>query len=134
VLEADAKAMTNGEAAVIVTYGMGVYWAKAAAKEFPGRVTIIDLRTLAPLDEETVMEHRAFARPLPGGDRGTAHQQLRAGARLTHWGPVLRTTGCAVRTLGSVDMPAIPLNSTLEAAMIPSAEKVAKALGDLLEY
>jgi 2-oxoisovalerate dehydrogenase E1 component len=39
-----------------------------------------------------------------------------------------------VRTLGSVDMPAIPLNSTLEAAMIPSAEKVSAALKDLLAY
>jgi 2-oxoisovalerate dehydrogenase E1 component len=39
-----------------------------------------------------------------------------------------------VRTIGSVDMPAIPLNSTLEAAMIPSAEKVARVLGELLAY
>ena len=39
-----------------------------------------------------------------------------------------------VRTIGSVDMPAIPLNSTLEAAMIPSAEKVGAALKDLLAY
>jgi 2-oxoisovalerate dehydrogenase E1 component len=31
---------------------MGVYWARAAAKKFPGVVEIIDLRTLFPLDEE----------------------------------------------------------------------------------
>jgi 2-oxoisovalerate dehydrogenase E1 component len=34
----------------------------------------------------------------------------------------------------SEDMPAIPLNSTLEATMIPSAEKVSVALKDLLAY
>jgi 2-oxoisovalerate dehydrogenase E1 component len=39
-----------------------------------------------------------------------------------------------VRTFGSVDMPAIPLNSTLEAAMIPSAEKVRQAMDELLAY
>jgi len=33
-----------------------------------------------------------------------------------------------------VDMPAIPLNSTLEAAMIPNAEKVATAIEQLLAY
>ena len=33
---------------------MGVYWAKNASKDFDGQVEIIDLRTLAPLDEETV--------------------------------------------------------------------------------
>src|SRR6185436_14627161 len=46
VEQADAELKGRGEAAVIVTYGMGVYWAKAAAKQFPGRVSIIDLRTL----------------------------------------------------------------------------------------
>ena len=35
---------------------MGVYWAKAAAKNFPGQVEIIDLRTLFPLDEELIFE------------------------------------------------------------------------------
>jgi 2-oxoisovalerate dehydrogenase E1 component len=39
-----------------------------------------------------------------------------------------------VRTIGSMDMPAIPLNSTLEATMIPSAEKVGAVLGELLSY
>jgi 2-oxoisovalerate dehydrogenase E1 component len=39
-----------------------------------------------------------------------------------------------VRTLGSVDTPAIPLNSTLEHTFLPNAEKVARALTDLLAY
>jgi 2-oxoisovalerate dehydrogenase E1 component len=38
----------------IITYGMGVYWAKNAAKAFPNQVEIIDLRTINPLDEATV--------------------------------------------------------------------------------
>ena len=39
---------------VVVTYGMGVYWANTAAKSHNGQVEIIDLRTLAPLDRETI--------------------------------------------------------------------------------
>ena len=39
-----------------------------------------------------------------------------------------------VKTIGSENMPAIPLNSTLEQTMIPSAEKVRQALKDLLDY
>jgi 2-oxoisovalerate dehydrogenase E1 component len=134
VLEADAKAMTNGEAAVIVTYGMGVYWAKAAAKEFPGRVTIIDLRTLAPLDEETVMNTvRSHGRCLVVTEEQLTNSFAQAlASRIGD--RCFEQLDAPVRTLGSVDMPAIPLNSTLEAAMIPSAEKVAKALGDLLEF
>ena len=134
VQEADAKANERGEAAAIVTYGMGVYWAKAAAKEFPGRVSIIDLRTLVPLDEEAVFnaarEHgrvlvvteeqitNSFAQALAGRINDVCFEQLDA----------------PVRFIGSADMPAVPLNSTLEAAMIPSAEKVATALEALLRY
>jgi 2-oxoisovalerate dehydrogenase E1 component len=134
VQRADEGAIAKGEAAVVVTYGMGVYWARAAAKEFQGRVTIVDLRTLVPLDEETVMsavnEHgrclvvteeqltNSFAQALAGRISDRCFQRLDA----------------PVHTIGAVDMPAVPLNSTLEAAMIPSAEKVAAVLGDLLRY
>jgi hypothetical protein len=31
-------------------------------------------------------------------------------------------------------MPAIPLNEVLEKTMVPSTDKVSKAIGDLLEY
>jgi 2-oxoisovalerate dehydrogenase E1 component len=40
----------------IVTYGMGVYWAKTAEQDFKGHLNIIDLRTLFPLDEELIYE------------------------------------------------------------------------------
>jgi 2-oxoisovalerate dehydrogenase E1 component len=134
VQEASSDQIDKGKGAVIITYGMGVYWAKAAAKDFPGRVTIVDLRTLAPLDEETVMAQvqrhgrclvvteeqitNSFAQALAGRIGNTCFQHLDA----------------PVRTIGAADMPAIPLNSTLEATMIPSAEKVGVVLKELLDY
>jgi 2-oxoisovalerate dehydrogenase E1 component len=39
-----------------------------------------------------------------------------------------------VSIVGSVDTPAIPLNSVLEAELLPNADKVEKALGELLGY
>jgi len=39
-----------------------------------------------------------------------------------------------VRTLGAANMPAIPINETLEVTMIPSIEKVSVAIGELFEY
>jgi 2-oxoisovalerate dehydrogenase E1 component len=53
-LPASQERVDNGDSCCIITYGMGVYWAKAAAKSFAGRVEVIDLRTLFPLDEELV--------------------------------------------------------------------------------
>ena len=40
----------------------------------------------------------------------------------------------AVITIGSENMPAIPLNSTLEQTMIPSAEKVFEQMKKILAY
>lgn len=134
VLEADARTVAKGEAAVVVTYGMGVYWAKAAAKDLPGRITIIDLRTLVPVDEETVMNAvRSHGRCIVVTEEQITNSFAQAlAARIGD--ACFEQLDAPVRTLGSVDMPAIPLNSTLEAAMIPSAEKVSAALKDLLAY
>ncbi|MBK8611954.1 MAG: tungsten formylmethanofuran dehydrogenase [Flavobacteriales bacterium] len=134
VLQADAKAIERGEAAVIVTYGMGVYWAQAAAKDYPGRVTIVDLRTLVPLDEETVMaQAKVHGRCLVVTEEQLTNSFAQAVAgRIGE--QCFRELDAPVRFIGAVDMPAVPLNSTLEAAMIPSAEKVSAVLGDLLAY
>lgn len=134
VLQADAKHVQRGEAAVIVTYGMGVYWAKTASKQFPGRVTIIDLRTLVPWDEESVMEAvRSHGRCLVVTEESISNSfaQTVAG-RVSD--QCFEHLDAPVRFIGAADMPAIPLNSTLEAEMIPNAEKVGKVLGELLGY
>lgn len=134
VIEADTSEVGNGRAAVIVTYGMGVYWAKAAAARFPGRVSIVDLRTLVPLDEDTVMAQvRAHGRCLVVTEEQLTNSFAQALAgRIGD--QCFRDLDAPVRTIGSVDMPAIPLNSTLEAAMIPSAAKVGAVLEELLAY
>ena len=122
------------EAAVVVTYGMGVYWAVAAARQFPGRITVIDLRTLVPMDEETVMTAvRAHGRCLV-----VTEEQLTNSFAQAITGRISEVCfdqlDAPVRSIGAKDLPAIPLNSTLEAEMIPNAERVTKALEDLLAY
>ena len=39
-----------------------------------------------------------------------------------------------VRIIGAANTPAIPLNSTLEHTMLPNADKVAKVMGEVLEW
>ena len=51
-----AQIVRDGSQATIITYGMGVYWAKEAAEELNMDLLIIDLRTLLPWDQETVKE------------------------------------------------------------------------------
>ena len=49
-----ARIAREGGAATVITYGMGVHWALEAVKEGDIDAEIIDLRTLVPLDYDTI--------------------------------------------------------------------------------
>ena len=132
VTEASAEAVKYGESLAVITYGMGVYWALNAARQFEGQVEIVDLRTLNPCDDETIFEavkrhgkvlvlteetlRNSFAEALAGRIQRHCFQFLDA----------------PVETIGSANLPAVPLNMGLEKEMLPSVEKVAAAYGRLL--
>jgi 2-oxoisovalerate dehydrogenase E1 component len=44
----------TGKDATIITYGIGVHWAQELAKESSAEIEIIDLRTLTPIDYDTI--------------------------------------------------------------------------------
>lgn len=133
-LQADADSIDNGESICIITYGMGVYWAKNAAKNYPGQVEVIDLRTIYPLDEElvynTVKKH--------GKCIVLTEEQLRNSFCEALAGRIaqncFRYLDAPVQTIGAMDLPAVPMNMGLEAEMLPNADKVAKRIGELLNY
>jgi len=50
-----AAVLKEGSKATIITYGMGVNWAKEVVESMGEAIEIIDLRTLWPLDEETLL-------------------------------------------------------------------------------
>ncbi len=132
ILQASDNAIANGESCVVITYGMGVYWAKAAAKNFNQQIEVVDLRTLFPLDEELIFarvkahgkclvlteeqQNNSFAEALAGRISKNCFQSLDA----------------AVEVLGALNTPAVPMNMILEQAMLPNAEKVAVLLKKLL--
>ena len=133
-LEAEASAITAGETAVVVTYGMGVYWAQKAAKAFAGQISILDLRTLAPWDRAAVMaEATTHGRVLVLTEEcsSPSFAQSVQGAIAEECFEFL---DAPVQLMGAVNVPAIPLNTTLEQTMLPNAEKVEGALRSLLAY
>jgi 2-oxoisovalerate dehydrogenase E1 component len=131
---ANAAMIDLGETCCVITYGMGVYWAGAAAANFPGCVEIIDLRTLYPLDSELVFERvRIHGKCLVLTEEQQTNSFSEALAfRITsNCFPYL---DAPVEVLGALDLPAVPMNIGLEAAMLPNAGKVARAIGKLLRY
>jgi 2-oxoisovalerate dehydrogenase E1 component len=134
VQSASEQNVSIGKSISIITYGMGVYWAKSAAKKFEGQVEIIDLRTIAPVDETAIFDSAAkhgkcmvlteepvfngFAQSIASRISQNCFKQLDA--------PVV--------VIGAENLPAIPLNSILEKTMLPNAEKVEIAIQELLNY
>jgi 2-oxoisovalerate dehydrogenase E1 component len=133
VLEASEEAIDNGESCVVVTYGMGVYWALAAAKQHAGKVEVLDLRTLQPLDEETIMDSvKTHGKCLVLTEEPLLNSFAESlAARIMQ--QCFTSLDAPVATLGAKNVPAIPLNMGLEAEILPNAEKVSAALGSLLE-
>ena len=101
---------------------------------YKGTVEIIDLRTIHPLDEKLIFERvnkhgkclvlteepysNSFAQALSGRIQENCFKNLDA----------------PVYIMGSENLPAIPLNSTLEATMLPNAEKVSEKIEKILAY
>ena len=132
VLEASEHAIETGESAVVITYGMGVYWALAAAKNLPGQIEIIDLRCLFPLDEELVFEtvcRHGKCLVLTEEPQNNSFAEALAG-RISK--ACFHFLDAAVEVFGALNVPAIPMNVALENEVLPNAVKVESRLRNLL--
>ncbi len=131
-----ARIRMEGEDVTIITYGnttpMCIEIANNMAKKDIS-VEVIDLRSLSPLDSETILnsikktgkalvvhEDKVFA-----GFGGEIAAQIAESAFEFLDGPVLR--------VGSTFTP-VGFNKILEKAILPDSERIQKALNQLLEY
>lgn len=131
-----ARVVREGKDVSLFTYGNMMLTAKQAARELEGKginVEIVDVRTLLPLDKETLLgsfkktnraiilhEARKFAgfgAELAGLFAEEAFDFMAA--------PVVR--------IGSIHTP-VPMNPILERAYLPSVRQVVDAAERLMEY
>ncbi len=134
VQKATDSAVKNGESCAVITYGRGVYWTIEAAKAFDGKVEIMDLRSINPIDMEMIQE----VSKRHGKVLLITEESIEASFTLGLAGRIQRDCfeylDAPIQIVGSVDTPAIPLNSILEAELLPNAEKVKVAFEKLLNY
>ena len=133
-LAASDEKLKIGDTISVITYGMGVHWAMNAAKQFEGQIEVLDIRTIYPLDEEMIFasakKHNKILvvteEPVNNSFAQTIAARIQENCFEYLDSPVI--------TIGAENLPAIPLNSTLEKTMIPSIEKVAKTIGELIAF
>ena len=127
-----AKVVRAGAAASIITYGMGVHWAKTAVEEMGADVEILDLRSLTPLDFEAIEQTVAKTNRvlilhediLSGGIGGDIAAYIGEHCFEELDAPILR--------VASLNTP-VPFAKSLEAAFLPQ-ERLIKQLEKLLAY
>ena len=129
-----ARVAREGDDLVVITYGAMVHTALEATADLDGSsIMVLDLRSLVPLDEEAILAAVHRCSKVVVVDE--ANQTCAAGAQVSALiaergfedldGPVLR--------VASPDVP-IPFSPPLEAAVLPSVERVREACRQLLEY
>jgi 2-oxoisovalerate dehydrogenase E1 component len=128
-----ANVVSSGDELTIITYGLGVHWAVEEMKNRPDiQADIIDLRSLVPLDKETI-----YNSVKKTGKAIVLHEDCISGGiggELT----ALITEHCfefldaPVLRVGSLNSP-VPFAATIEAIFLPQ-DRFTKAVDQLLNY
>jgi 2-oxoisovalerate dehydrogenase E1 component len=128
-----ASLVKEGEQVTIVTYGMGVHWALEALEENPEiAADLIDLRTLVPLDTETIYKSVKKTNRVIILHEATLFNGI--GGELS----ALITENCfeyldaPVKRVASLDTP-VPFVSELEQNFLPKM-RFKTALKELVSY
>jgi 2-oxoisovalerate dehydrogenase E1 component len=134
VIEADQDKIDKSETIGIITYGRGVYWSLEAASRFKGQVEIIDLRTLNPLDKEAMYDLAKKHAKIIVVTEESIECSFSLGLVSRIQENCFEYLDAPIKVVGSVDTPAIPLNSELEHELLPNADKISKTIDELLKY
>lgn len=133
-IEVGKAAITQeGEDVSIITYGMGVHWAKALSEELRDiSIEIIDLRTLSPWDSETVAESVKKTNKALVLHEDTMIGGI--GAEISAWisEHLFEHLDAPVARIASLDTP-VPFTKTLEENFLPIKRLKEKVI-DLNSY
>ncbi len=119
---------------LIVTYGMGVHWALNLDQELKDKVGILDLRTLYPLDEQMIFaKAKEYHKIIVVTEEPVNNSFAQSvAARIQEF--CFEYLDAPVVTIGSENMPAIPLNEVLEKTMLLNAQKLGVMVRRILDY
>ena len=133
--KADIK--RSGESITIVSYGLVLHYCLEAAEQVSQEdidVEVVDLRTLTPLDKETVLESVKKTGRLLIVHEDNLTGGVGAEVAAIAAAEAFEYLDAPISRLCGPDVPTMPFAETLENAYMPSTEKVAEALRKLAAY
>jgi 2-oxoisovalerate dehydrogenase E1 component beta subunit len=132
-----AELRREGDDVTVISYGLMAHECLEAANELAAEgieATVLDLRTLAPLDRAAILDAASRTGKvlivhednLTGGIGGEVAAIVAEHA--------FDSLDAPIRRLASPDVPAMPFNEGMEEYCLPSREKIAAAMRDLAAY
>jgi 2-oxoisovalerate dehydrogenase E1 component beta subunit len=132
-----AELRREGDDITVISYGLMAHECLEAANELAADgidATVLDLRTLAPLDRASILD--AASRT---GKVLIVHEDTLTGGIGGEVAAIIAehafdALDAPIRRLASPDVPAMPFNEGMEDYCLPSREKIAAAMRDLAAY
>jgi 2-oxoisovalerate dehydrogenase E1 component beta subunit len=132
-----ARVAREGNDLTVIAYGLMLHFALEAAETLAREgidVEVIDLRTIVPLDKETILDSvKKTSKVL------IVHEDTRTGGFGGELASIVAEEAfeyldAPVRRLTGPDVPAMPFAKPLEDAFLPNPARIAAALRDLAAY
>jgi 2-oxoisovalerate dehydrogenase E1 component beta subunit len=127
----------EGDDLTVIAYGLMLHYALEAAETLAAEgvaVEVVDLRTLVPLDKETILNSVKKT-----GKALVVHEDTRTGGFGGEIAAIIAEEAFEfldgpVRRLTGPDVPAMPFSKALEHEFMPNPERIAQAMRDLAAY
>lgn len=133
-LHADNDAIENGESCLIITYGIGIHWSLVAAQAYKGKIEILDLRSLKPLDWNTVQERVKIHNRAIIVTEEVTHSTFAEGLAGRISRELFQFLDAPIKIVGSEALPVIPSHPHLQQLILPNPEKITHAIFELLNF
>ena len=132
-----AKISREGKDLSVFAYGMMHHYALQAAETVAKEgidVEVVDLRTLYPVDRETILEsvHKTSKALIVHEDNLTGGYGAEIAATIAEWG--FKDLDAPVRRLAGPDVPAVPFSTPMQDWFMVNPDKIAAAIRDLAAF
>ena len=99
-----------------------------------GKISILDLRSLSPLDEDAIYEMSKKHGKIILVTEESIESSFTLGIAGRIQKNCFEFLDAPIQIVGSVDTPAIPLNSSLEEELLTNSDKINTVIKELMDY
>ena len=128
-----AYQLTQGDELTLITWGAMVHPCLEAAKEFPNRVSLLDLRTIIPWDTNAVLEDVNRTGKVMIVHEDTITNGFAAEIISIINEQAFHSLDAPIKRIATPDIP-IPYNIRMMNAVIPGIERISAGIKSLLSY